>query len=354
MRSCPACGAANGETDDFCGNCGAYLGWSRQEAPPAQGAARAGSGSAASTTGGEGAAPTASARENPQEEPPPLSAPTAPAATTSRTPPQDQVPDEAAPVTAVQPAKPATRRPATRTPVVRQQQEGPPCPKCGVPNQPGRRFCRRCAEPLVPTPQAPVLPWWRKVWPLRRRVRGGSGRLLRGLVVLAVVLALAVGGLLLLPAGRGAVEDIRDKLGKATEVGPAQVSADAQVPRHPASAATDGLTNTYWGAPAVGASVSCRFTTPFRLVGVVVHSGASKSPEEFRGQARPVRVDLVVTSKDGTSRTEKFTLNDKPGPQTARMGISDVVEVRLVVRAAAGAVEGRAIALGEVEFFKRS
>ncbi|MCD9898977.1 hypothetical protein LUR56_00355 [Streptomyces sp. MT29] len=30
MRSCPACGTANREDDDFCGNCGSYLGWSTE------------------------------------------------------------------------------------------------------------------------------------------------------------------------------------------------------------------------------------------------------------------------------------------------------------------------------------
>ncbi|MEU6943054.1 zinc ribbon domain-containing protein [Streptomyces rubiginosohelvolus] len=30
MRSCPACGTANREDDDFCGNCGAYLGCVRK------------------------------------------------------------------------------------------------------------------------------------------------------------------------------------------------------------------------------------------------------------------------------------------------------------------------------------
>ncbi|NEB74861.1 zinc-ribbon domain-containing protein, partial [Streptomyces sp. SID14478] len=32
MRECPACGASNGDTDDFCGNCGSYLGWSDEAA----------------------------------------------------------------------------------------------------------------------------------------------------------------------------------------------------------------------------------------------------------------------------------------------------------------------------------
>ncbi|SCE24662.1 zinc-ribbon domain-containing protein, partial [Streptomyces sp. DpondAA-F4a] len=35
MRSCPACGSANGESDDFCGNCGSYLGWSQERPEPA-------------------------------------------------------------------------------------------------------------------------------------------------------------------------------------------------------------------------------------------------------------------------------------------------------------------------------
>ncbi|WP_315986206.1 zinc ribbon domain-containing protein, partial [Streptomyces sp. adm13(2018)] len=34
MRACPACGAANDPADDFCGNCGAYLGWSNEPARP--------------------------------------------------------------------------------------------------------------------------------------------------------------------------------------------------------------------------------------------------------------------------------------------------------------------------------
>ncbi|MEK8173038.1 zinc-ribbon domain-containing protein [Streptomyces sp. M19] len=31
MRTCPVCGTANDPGDDFCGNCGSYLGWSESE-----------------------------------------------------------------------------------------------------------------------------------------------------------------------------------------------------------------------------------------------------------------------------------------------------------------------------------
>ncbi|SES32238.1 NADase-type glycan-binding domain-containing protein [Streptomyces qinglanensis] len=396
MPSCPACGSANGQTDDFCGNCGAYLGWSRNETAARQGPAPASTGAAASAPAprvpppaepAEPASPApaepapaepAPAEPGPAEpapaEPGPVPAkpepgreapagtsapadrppPAGPAARATRVAPGGRALPEDEPVGPVLPARPAFRRPATRTPAVAPESHGPPCPACGTANQPERRFCRRCAAPLHPAEPVSPLPWWRTVWPFRRRVRSGSGRLLRGLVVLAVLLALAAGGFLLLPAGRSAVEDIRDKLGKAEEIGPVKVSAGAQAPGHPASAATDGLTNTYWGARAVGDSVSCRFAEPFRLVAVVVHIGASKTPAEFHAQARPVRADLVVTSQDGTRHTEELTFSDKPGQQTVHTGISDVVEVRLVVRAAAGAGEGRHIALGELEFFRRS
>ncbi len=438
MRSCPACGTANGETDDFCGNCGAYLGWSRGTTTPASppadpapasppaapappsspagdgpdspssardsgspssasgsGAPSAAGGSAAprgtpapaSPRGASGSAPApdaapprppdAAGPDVPASGPPgpdgaprppgpsprpgtgPARRPPEPSPVPPRVPPagapgQRQDGDDDGPVGAVQPAKPVARRPVTRTPVAEDRSDGPPCPSCATPNSPERRFCRRCAAPLRPAEPVPKLPWWRTVWPFRRRVRGGSGRLVRGLVVLGAVLGLVAGGFLLFPAGRTAVEDIRDKLGDAAEISPVKVTADAQVPGHPAGDATDGVTNTYWGTPAPGATVSCRFAQPFRLVAVVVHTGASKEPAEFRAQARPVRADLVVREEDGTRHTKELTLNDKPGPQTVRTGISDVVEVRFVVRAAAGTGKGRHVALGELEFRKRS
>ncbi|MET8880032.1 zinc ribbon domain-containing protein [Streptomyces rubiginosohelvolus] len=431
MRSCPACGTANGESDDFCGNCGAYLGWSPEpvrrgrtpepevepevpepavvpepevvpepahEPPPKPAAAAEAPASKPEPRSVPAPAPEPArtaepgpAREPrakpeagagtraPQAEPtppparpsvPPVpSAPPAPSVPPARPAPAPVRPgvpttatpsapgnasDADEPVGAVRPARPVARRPVVRPVAADEAPDGPPCPACGTPNLAGRKFCRRCAAPLQVREQPAALPWWRTVWPFRRRVRGGSGRALRRTLLVLAVAGLVLAGFLFFPLGRYAYEDVRDKLGGTAEISPTGVSASAAAPGHPGSAAIDGLTNKYWGAPALGASLTCSFGTPFRLVGVVVHTGVSKEPQEFRRGARPTRADLLVTTEDGKVHKKAVTFNDKPGKQTVRMGISDVRSVELVLREATGQGEGRPIALGEVEFFRRT
>ncbi|MFD3649292.1 zinc-ribbon domain-containing protein [Streptomyces cyaneofuscatus] len=286
---------------------------------------------------------------------PPHPTPVRPAApTTPPVRPAQPTPTPEAPIGAVQPAKPVARRPVVRPVEEDEAPDGPPCPKCGTPNLPGRRFCRRCAALLHPREESAPLPWWRTVWPFHRRVRVRSGRALRRILLVLAVVGLLFVGFLFLPASRVLFEDVRDKLGGTAEISPSGVTASGAAPGHPAGAATDGLTNKYWGAPSLGSSLTCTFATPFRLVGVVLHTGASKEPEEFRREPRPVRAELIVTTADGTRHKQQLTLNDKPGEQTVRTGISDVASVQLVLLEAAGRAEGRPIALGEVEFFKRT
>lgn len=226
--------------------------------------------------------------------------------------------------------------------------DGPPCPVCGTTNPPGRRFCRRCATPLLA--DGPVTGPARR---RRSRRRGDTSRWLRRLTALLVVAALVVAGILFYPKAVELFEDLRDRLATPAPIGPARTAATAEVPGHPAAAAADGLSNRYWGAPAVGDAVEFTFDQPFRLLSVVVHTGASAQREQFAEQARPTALDVVVTSAGGTTRTVAVTLADQPGPQRTDTGISDVVAVRLVVKAAAGEAPGRHIALGEVEFFRR-
>ncbi|WP_432138326.1 NADase-type glycan-binding domain-containing protein [Streptomyces sp. bgisy154] len=253
----------------------------------------------------------------------------------------------------VRPAKPMTARPVVRPVEGPDETAGAPCPACGTPNPPDRRFCRRCGATLDPAEEPAPLPWWRTVWPLRRRVRAGSGSGVRLLVILAVLVALVAGGFLLLPAGRALFEDTRDKLGEAKPVTPVDTGASAEVPRHPAANTTDGLSNSYWGAPAPGASVTYTFRTPFRLVDLIVTNGASADPEDYARQGRALQLDLEVTTADGEKRRKEITLSDKPGPQTVPTGFSDVTSVRLVLRSPAGLTPGRHLALAEVEFFQR-
>ncbi|MFI1650556.1 NADase-type glycan-binding domain-containing protein [Streptomyces avidinii] len=285
---------------------------------------------------------------------PPARPPAAPTAARPPAAPRAVAPQAPASPQPVRPAKAARPRPVVRTAAVSDDVSGVPCPACGTPNPPDRRFCRRCAAPLTPTTAPAPLPWWRTVWPFRRRTRAGSGRAPRFLVVLAVVLALCAGGFLLLPAGRHLIEDTRDKLGKAKAVTATRVEASAEVPGHPVGDSTDGLSNRYWGAPGPGASVTYTFAKPFRLVAVIITNGASSAPEEYARQARALQIDMEVTSKDGRKIHKKLALSDKPGPQTFPTGISDVTTVRLTLDAPAGAAPERHLALAEVEFFQRS
>ncbi|MFJ6832476.1 NADase-type glycan-binding domain-containing protein [Streptomyces sp. NPDC091209] len=177
---------------------------------------------------------------------------------------------------------------------------------------------------------------------------------MRLLVILAVVVALCVGALLLLPAGRALFEDTRDKLGKPAPVTPVGIRASAEVPGHPARNTTDGLNNSYWGAPAPGASVTYTFGKPFRMVDLLITNGPSTNPEDYHSQARALQVDLEVTTSDGDRQNKQLTLSDKPGAQTIPTGISDVKTVRLTLRSPVGLTSGRRLALAEVEFFQRS
>ncbi|MER5732242.1 zinc ribbon domain-containing protein [Streptomyces sp. NPDC002138] len=397
MRACPVCGASNGAGDDFCGNCGAYLGWSdgaasrapapapepvdsrppadEESDPPGPSGAEPSPPEPAATrtpppearpAGGED--PTArGTREAERTPPPPRAAappatpeapPAAPPATPRAAAPRAAAPQAAtAPVDfpqAVRPAKAVAPRPVVRPAAGSDDMTGVPCPACGTPNPPDRRFCRRCAARLTPTTAPAPLPWWRTIWPFRRRTRAGSGRMVRLMVILAVVLALCAAGFLMLPAGRHLIEDTRDKLGKARAVTPTRVEASAELPGHPVSATTDGLSNRYWGAPGPGARVTYTFAKPFRLVDVIITNGASSSPEEYAKQGRALQIDMEVTARDGQKVRKRLTLSDKPGPQEFSTGISDAMTIRLTLDAPAGSAPDHHVALAEVEFFQRS
>jgi zinc-ribbon domain len=398
VRSCPNCGASVADNDDFCGNCGTYLGWARPEPPAAQTARPSLDTPAEPTSKPQQPAPKPAAaiqaapaqpaperstlnqsaleQSAPAQSAPELSDAERPApaqsdamrSTPVRSTPVQSDPEQSDPERsdlgqpgAVAPARPVVRRPRTGTPQVEPVQ-GPPCNACGTANPLGSNFCRRCAAPLTEAAAPPPAPWWRRLrgktcrwcrwfrWPLRS---GGGSPWPRRIIALLLLVALVAGFVLLLPLARILVQDVRDKLSTPAQIGPVQVAANAEVAGHPDTAAVDGSTNRYWGTPAPGDWIDFRFGQPFRLLGVIIHTGASTKREDFDQQARPAAMDLVVTASDGTTTTLPISLADQPGPQTTNTAISNVVTIRVIIRSAAGLTPDRHIALGEIEFFKR-
>ncbi|WP_159012103.1 NADase-type glycan-binding domain-containing protein [Streptomyces sp. NRRL F-5123] len=268
--------------------------------------------------------------------------------------PAEEAPEaDPAPVRPVLPGRPVAPRPVVRPLPEPEEAEGEPCPNCGTLNPPDRRFCRRCATPLNPAPARAALPWWRTIWPLRRRVRAGSGRFKRLLVILLVVAVLAVGVFFALPAGRGLFEDTKDKLGGAKPIRPTHATASAQVPGHPAANTLDGFNNRYWAAPSAGATITYTFAKPIRLVDVDITNGASATLKQYQAEGRALTIDLDTTSSNGATHHQELTLDDHPGDQPFPTGISDVTTVRLTLRAPVGLTKGHHLALAEVEFFRR-
>ncbi|MEV6228564.1 hypothetical protein AB0L88_11920 [Saccharopolyspora shandongensis] len=323
MRSCSTCGAQVARGEDFCPTCGAYLGWDKgsEPEPPAP----------------DPSAPTA---RIPVPQTPVPAAPEPPAEPVAE-------PEPAQPA-AVQPAKPVAPRPETNTPVEAPAVEGPPCGACGAPNPPERRFCIRCAAPLVPDSEAPQSNRAR-----RRRRRIDRGKVWRRLVVLAVLIVLVIGGVLLYPTGREIVEDVLDKTFGAAPIGPVSSSGSGEMPDHPRGKAVDGLRDVYWGTERPGEWAEFNFDHPFRLVGVLVSTGPSRRDEEFRSQARPSRLEITATSSDGRTRTETVEVPDSPTTHEVRIKTSDVIKVRVRIETVTGLTEGKHIALGELEFFGR-
>lgn len=368
MRLCTQCGSPMRDADDFCGNCGTYLGWAATTPKP--GTPKPGT--AAPRTSKPGIAEPRTAApgtREPRTWEPGIPEPVEPEFGTPEfgisefgipepgIPGFDlqgfDLPGSAEPEPEkrsgpVPPGRPVARRPLPSA-VDDEVVIGPPCPACGVANPPGRRFCRRCATPLISSDVSKERAQTRRRW----RWHGDRSRWLRRLAAVVACAMLLVAAILFYPNALALIEDIRDKTSTPVAVGPASSTATAEVPGHPAAAAVDGLSNRYWGATAVGDTAEFGFTNPFRLLSVVVHTGAGVEEKAFLGQARVTSLDMVVTSVDGVNRTIPVPLADRVGPQRVDTAVSGVVRIRLVVRAAAGLAPGRHIALGEVEFFRR-
>lgn len=303
--------------------------------------------------------------------PPPV-APIVPPARTPVTPPADQ-PVARQPTMVTQ----APPKPAQPTRHVEQRIAQPGdliCSNCNEPNDPSRRFCRRCGTSLVAAaaPAARGLPWYRRIFrrapkayaageragSMRQPGAKGAGRkmevgpLVRG--VLGVLIALGVIGAVALPDVRsmlisnatGFIDDIRKFIAPTlAPVHPIGATASSETEGHEGAKLIDQRSNSDWQSGEANPSITLTFQTEVDLGAIFVHNGTA---EAFLDTRRPSKLQFVLPN----GSTTDVTLVDDHKAQQFELNANDVKEIEVRIIETAGP-EGAPVALSEIEFFMK-
>jgi hypothetical protein len=243
---CKKCGVHAAADETFCGGCGAFLEWEGErvavdDGPPVAAAVPAANESPVK----ESRAKSSSVKENSAKEDPAQENPT-------------PVPPPPAGPVAVQPAPPIERPPPPppRPPVRRAEPGDIFCSQCGQPNNPERRFCRRCGTVLSEPAVTARLPWWKRIFHRHNETRAAAVPAADG-----AGHAQASGG----PAAAGATAAKPASGGAPTAPSAARPLAPATSPKPPATPYAPPLRSVPSVRTPAGASAR-----PHRLRGKVV------------------------------------------------------------------------------------
>lgn len=282
----------------------------------------------------------------------------------------------------VQPQRPKPKRPKPTTAPDEVLNPGDLiCGQCGVGNDPVRRFCRRCGNSLVAAVVVPKPPWWKRIFERKPKAKAEAGsrphtsgatprdlkskgqyallktkstmgKLGRVAALLALV---GIAGLSLGPWR----DKVGDQIGKVRRlVSPeydivrpsSPPQATSALDGHPAAAAIDQISNSYWAegaeGPGEGQGLTFAFDEPVDIDRVGFLNGASEQPQDFVTQPRLREVQLVFD--DGT--TEMITLNDDPKFQHYGIRARGITKMQLQIISVYPSLEGQAASLAEVEF----
>ncbi len=110
-----------------------------------------------------------------------------------------------------------------------------------------------------------------------------------------------------------------------------------------AEAAIDDNTLTFWQSSGSKPSLTLHFDPAVDLGNIIVTGGAAG--DEFATMRRPLALDMVVNGKTHTP----LTLVDGRDPQSQRIDLSAVSDLKLVVTDATGP-SGQPVAIRELEF----
>lgn len=250
------------------------------------------------------------------------------------------------------------------------------CAICGEGNPPHRHFCSRCGESLADAGVVTAV-WWRRFFrwvlslfrrrPLAAGTRPGQKgtsehrrgvtmsvlrrvRLVVGVLVLVLALAYAF-----YPPFRTTVRDNAVAIFHQVEpslraVHPDRVSTNIQARQHPALAAADEYTDTYWLASWTEQQrpkITFYFQGTGLLRGLILRSGAS---DDFVGHGRPSI--LLLTYSNG--RTETLTPQDTSAAQVLTLSnttLVDSVSVEVLDTYAGEGAGAHDVAITEMEWF---
>jgi hypothetical protein len=269
----------------------------------------------------------------------------------------------------VPPGMPQPSRPSVRTPEVAEIVGGVACPWCSTPNPVDRHFCRRCAMSLAAGPAAARRrPWWRRLLNWRRRevpyagqrprLRQGIGRLVRRLVLVALLVLVIVE--ISLNASTGAT-NVEDHFATPVQVYADKITASSQDPKHLAKLLGDGYNTTWWGSDVTGentgVSVSAAFDQPIDLMDVIVTPGATTQEDTFTSESRPETMGVTLYKADGTSTQSTISFNDSVGAETFKLRGNDIVKIQFTVKSVFqgnSAANTTELAITQLEFFARN
>jgi hypothetical protein len=269
----------------------------------------------------------------------------------------------------VPPGMPQPTRPSVRTPDLPDIVGGIPCPWCSTPNPVDRHYCRRCAMSLAAGPAAARRrTWWRRLVDWRRRevpyagqrprLRQGVGRLVRRVVLLALLVFVIVE--ISLNASTGAT-DVEDHFATPVQVYADKITASSQDPKHPAKLLGDGYNTTWWGSDVTGentgVSVTAAFDQPIDLMDVIVTPGATTQEDTFTSESRPETMGVTLYKADGTSTQSTISFNDSVGAETFKLRGNDIVKIQFTVKSVFtgnSAADTTELAITQLEFFARN
>jgi len=256
------------------------------------------------------------------------------------------------------------------------------CQSCGTGNDATRRFCRRCGTPLVAQVEAPHRKaWWRRFIggggqrePRERARKGtlaagerpasmrkGAGRSVGGALktliplLVVVVVAGAVTGYVMVPSVHQGIDKLVTQVRRTVAptyvpVNTAGKAVGSAGTGHPALAAFDGFSNTYWAAPpgAKAPTLSASFSPAVDIAKVLITAGASG---DFQALPRPKSLLLEFLDASGQVIASKTTqLTDTKDPQVIDVAASGVSGVRLTVQAIYQGAGTGGVAITEIEF----